>query len=118
MDVSRIFLVDSDRVGAAGASPMEQAEAATRAATSKPQAPEDGGPNGADPRDRDGDGREPLAVEHYDDLEPDEIVGLLDSLEDGDLGALRDYEQRRHARPRVMAAIEAVLARRGAGRRG
>jgi hypothetical protein len=57
-------------------------------------------------------------VEHYDDLDPEEIVGLLDSLEDEDLGALREYEQRARRRPHVMLAIEAVLARRSAGRKG
>jgi hypothetical protein len=69
------------------------------------------------PAPRTGNGG-PVAMEHYDDLDPEEIVGLLDSLEDEDLGALREYEESVHARPRVMAAIEAVLARRAAGRRG
>jgi len=54
-------------------------------------------------------------VEHYDDLEADEIVSLLDSLEDGDLHALREYERGAHARPRVLAAIDAVVARRAGG---
>jgi hypothetical protein len=54
-------------------------------------------------------------VEHYDDLEADEIVGLLDSLEDRDLQALRDYERDAHGRPRVLAAIDAVVARRAGG---
>jgi hypothetical protein len=58
---------------------------------------------------------EPPPVEHYDDLEADEIVSLLDSLEDGDLQALRDYERGAHARPRVLAAIDAVVARRAGG---
>src|SRR5207244_3296640 len=56
IELQRTLSSYSDRVGAAGASPMEQAEAATRAATSPP-APEEGGrPNGAHPRDRDGEG--------------------------------------------------------------
>jgi UDP-glucose 4-epimerase len=58
---------------------------------------------------------DPPPVEHYDDLEDDEIVGLLDSLEDGDLQALREYESAAHARPRVLAAIDAVVARRAGG---
>jgi hypothetical protein len=57
-------------------------------------------------------------VEHYDDLDPEDIVGLLDSLEDSDLDHLRAYERSVHGRPRVMSAIEAVLARREAARRG
>jgi UDP-glucose 4-epimerase len=61
-----------------------------------------------------GDGPEPAApVEHYEDLEAEEIVSLLDSLEDGDLAALREYETSAEARPRVLAAIDAVVARRG-----
>jgi UDP-glucose 4-epimerase len=52
-------------------------------------------------------------VDHYDDLDADEIVTLLDSLEDADLKVLRDYEKSSGARPRVLAAIDAVTARRG-----
>jgi hypothetical protein len=55
-------------------------------------------------------------VDHYDDLEADEIVTLLDSLEDGDLAALLDYERLNRARPRVTAAIEGAVARREATR--
>jgi hypothetical protein len=40
---------------------------------------------------------------------------LLDSLEDGDLAALREYESGAHARPRILAAIDAVVARRAGG---
>ena len=54
-------------------------------------------------------------VEHYDDLQADEIVSLLDSLEDDDLQALRDYESGAHSRARVLAAIDAVVARRAGG---
>ena len=57
-------------------------------------------------------------VEHYDDLEADEIVTLVDSLEGDDLGALLDYERANDARPRVISAIEGVLARRRTGQRG
>ena len=55
-------------------------------------------------------------VEHYDDLDPDEIVGLLESLEKDDLSALLEYERRHAGRDRVVGAIEGLLARRGAGR--
>ena len=40
-------------------------------------------------------------VDHYDDLEADEIVTLLDSLEDDDLDALLEYERANRARPQV-----------------
>jgi hypothetical protein len=55
-------------------------------------------------------------VDHYDDLEADEIVTLLDSLEDEDLAALLEYEQANRARPRVTSAIEGTRARREASR--
>jgi UDP-glucose 4-epimerase len=55
-------------------------------------------------------------VEQYDDLDGDEIVSLLDSLEDGDLDALRVYEAAASARPDVLAAIDAVVTRRAGGR--
>ena len=51
-------------------------------------------------------------VEHYDDLEAEEIISLLGSLEALDLEALRDYERETRAREAVVAAIEGVLARR------
>ena len=51
-------------------------------------------------------------VEHYDDLEAAEVISLLGSLEASDLEALRDYEREAKARDSVIAAIEAVLARR------
>jgi hypothetical protein len=54
-------------------------------------------------------------VEHYDDLEADEIVSLLDSLEDDDLQAMRDYEQGGQGRQRIVTAIDAVIARRTGG---
>jgi UDP-glucose 4-epimerase len=53
-----------------------------------------------------------VPVEQYEDLDADEIVSLVDSLEDGDLEALRKYETSADARPRVLAAIDAVVARR------
>jgi hypothetical protein len=57
-------------------------------------------------------------VEHYDDLEPDEIIGLVDSLEPPDLQALLDYERAQLARPRVISAIEGVLTRHRTSQRG
>jgi UDP-glucose 4-epimerase len=56
-------------------------------------------------------------VEHYDDLEAEEIISLLGSLEASDLAALRDYEAATRTRESVTSAIDAVLARRAAGSR-
>jgi len=50
-------------------------------------------------------------VEHYDDLEPEEVVALLGSLERDDLLALQGYERQHAARRSVLEAIESVLAR-------
>jgi UDP-glucose 4-epimerase len=57
-------------------------------------------------------------VDHYDDLEADEIVTLVDSLEDADLEALLEYERANKGRRRVTSAIEGARARREAGQRG
>jgi UDP-glucose 4-epimerase len=54
------------------------------------------------------------SMEKYDDLESDEVVGLLDSLETADLLALRDHERSGQGRPKVLAAIDGVLVRREA----
>jgi UDP-glucose 4-epimerase len=56
-------------------------------------------------------------VEHYDDLEAEEIISLLGSLEAGDLAALRDYEARARQRESVTTAIDALLARRATSSR-
>jgi hypothetical protein len=56
-------------------------------------------------------------VEHYDDLEAEEIISLLGSLEASDLEALLEYESGARARDSVTGAIEAVLARRATGSR-
>jgi hypothetical protein len=102
----------SSAAGVSGGARAAQAEAVARAARAtaadaeadEAREPDDDQPtNGA------------LPVEHYDDLEADEIVSLLDSLEDEDLVALRDYERGASARPRVLAAIDAVVSRRGGG---
>ena len=52
--------------------------------------------------------------QRYDDLDPEEVVSLLQSLESSDLLALRDHERAELARPRVLAAIDGVLAQREA----
>jgi UDP-glucose 4-epimerase len=56
-------------------------------------------------------------VEHYDDLEAEEIISLLGSLEASDLEALLDYETGARGRDAVTSAIQAVLARRATGSR-
>jgi hypothetical protein len=50
-------------------------------------------------------------VEHYDELEAEEVISLLGSLEPPDLVALRDYELAHGARQSVLGAIDSVLAR-------
>jgi UDP-glucose 4-epimerase len=52
-------------------------------------------------------------VDHYDDLEAEEIISLLGSLERADLLALRDHERANRARDSVIGAIDSVLARTG-----
>jgi hypothetical protein len=56
-------------------------------------------------------------VEHYDDLEAEEVISLLGSLEALDLTALREYEAAHRGRDSVLGAIDSVLARTGAGTR-
>jgi hypothetical protein len=50
--------------------------------------------------------------EHYDDLAQEEVIALLGSLEEPDLETLVEYERDHANRPRVISAIESVLARR------
>jgi hypothetical protein len=70
----------------------------------------DDGPQDKAPAEAENGGAPP--IDHYDDLAPDEIAGLLDSLETADLLALRDHERGGQGRPRVLAAIDSVLVRR------
>jgi UDP-glucose 4-epimerase len=51
-------------------------------------------------------------VDHYDDLEAEEVISLLGSLEAADLVALRAYEASAQARDGVLRAIDGVLTRR------
>jgi UDP-glucose 4-epimerase len=53
-------------------------------------------------------------VEHYDDLEAEEVISLLGSLEPADLEVLLDYEQRHASRDSVTHAITSVLTRASA----
>jgi UDP-glucose 4-epimerase len=60
--------------------------------------------------------RPPVApVSHYDDLEAEEVIALLASLEREDLVTLRDYERDHSGREGVLEAIESVLERTGSG---
>jgi UDP-glucose 4-epimerase len=62
--------------------------------------------------------RRPAApVEHYDDLESEEVISLLGSLERNDLLKLLDYERDHAARGSVIHAIESVLTRAEAAAR-
>jgi UDP-glucose 4-epimerase len=101
-----------DRVGAASSRSRQAKSAATMRAAESGQGGLQGdgeGSNGA---------REKSApVEHYDQLEADEIIGIVDSLEEEDLGSLLEYEQGHLARPRVISAIEGVRSRRQTGPR-
>jgi UDP-glucose 4-epimerase len=49
--------------------------------------------------------------ERYDDLEAEEVIALLGSLEPAALGALLAHERANRAREPVVIALEAVLAR-------
>jgi UDP-glucose 4-epimerase len=75
-------------------------------------APSDAGPAGPRtarrPRAR---RRRGFPVDHYDDLESEEVISLLGSLERADLEALHEYEREHAKRESVVGAIESVLAR-------
>jgi UDP-glucose 4-epimerase len=106
----------SSASGPGGGARAAQAEAVARAARATAAGVEEGANDEGEPVAANANGGNgALPVEHYDDLEADEIVSLLDSLEDDDLQALRDYESGATARPRVLSAIDAVVARRAGG---
>jgi hypothetical protein len=50
-------------------------------------------------------------MDDYDELEAEEIIALLGSMERRELEALRELESTSRARPSVLHAIESVLAR-------
>jgi UDP-glucose 4-epimerase len=89
-----------------------------RVARRRPRDPAPEAGDGADRRAGSDPGAVPAPspVEDYDDLDAQEIVSLLGSLERDDLEALREHERRSRARSDVLAAIEAALEREGAGR--
>jgi UDP-glucose 4-epimerase len=53
-----------------------------------------------------------VPVDDYDDLEAEEVISLLGSLEGEGLVALREYEASAQGRDSVLRAIDRVLARR------
>jgi UDP-glucose 4-epimerase len=111
VELQKMLASYGERVGAPRTSSRRaQSEATMRAAERTPE------PQQPDPTNGAGDLTAPF--EHYDDLEADEIVGLVGSLEGEDLGSLLEYERAHLARPRVVSAIEGVLARRRTGDRG
>ncbi len=109
VELQKVLASYGERVGAPTAgSRSARSQATIRAASSARPAREPDEPSN-------GQTGLKAPVEHYDDLEADEIVGLVDSLEGDDLGSLLEYEQAHLARPRVVSAIEGVLARRRTG---
>ncbi len=52
-----------------------------------------------------------LGMDDYDELEAEEIIALLGSMERRELEALRELESTSRARPSVLHAIDSVLAR-------
>ena len=110
VELQKMLSSYGDRVGGGSTSRRQQSQATIRAAEQSAEPPAEGG-NGAP-------GAAPPSLEHYDDLEADEVVGLVDSLESDDLASLLEYERAHLARPRVISALEGVLIRRRTGDRG
>jgi UDP-glucose 4-epimerase len=134
VDLQKVMSSYGDRVGSPGGSSTQrrdQSTAVLRAASGPtPEVEQETPPSAIRPRARrpkpspkraaaraaQNGGEAP--VDHYDDLDADEIVSLLDSLEAPGLDALLEYERANRSRPRVVSAIEGARARRKAGQRG
>ena len=52
-----------------------------------------------------------MELDDYNELESEEIIALLGSMERVELEALRELESGARARPSVLQAIDSVLAR-------
>ena len=120
-DLRRLHDSYGERVGAPEAgSPADQADVLARAARGEDPEPRSE-PSAAETEpagspDDGGNSRQRGPVERYDDLDPEDVVSLIHSLESSDLLALRDHERSELARPRVLAAIDGELAQRESAR--
>jgi hypothetical protein len=109
VELRRLHAGYAARTGAPGTdSPARQAQ--TLAHTARAMETED--TDGDAGREAEPERPDDAGLDHYDDLGADEIAGLVHSLETADLLALRDHERAGQGRPRVLAAIDAVLVRR------
>jgi UDP-glucose 4-epimerase len=93
-DLQESLGAESERPGPANVAPARK-RAKPRPRTPAPPPPAPPGP----------------PVEEYDELEAEEVVALLGSLEPRDLGTLRRHEAENRARPGVLHAIDSILAR-------
>jgi UDP-glucose 4-epimerase len=115
LELRRLHSGYAARTGAPGTdSPARQAQTMAHAAraVAAEEDPADAGNGGGQAEPGPPSAAASPPIEHYDDLAPEEIVGLLDSLETGGLVALRDHELAGQSRPQVLAAIDGVLVRR------
>jgi UDP-glucose 4-epimerase len=129
VELQKVVASYGDRVGSpGGGSRRDQSHAVIRAATTRTSEPEQQTPESAirprarrpEPSPKRAEARAEAAsqnggeapLDHYDDLDADEIVDLIDSLEPSDLDALLEYEQANLGRPRIVSAIEGARARR------
>ncbi|GAC1324255.1 MAG: hypothetical protein NVSMB25_21570 [Thermoleophilaceae bacterium] len=116
MELQKLLSSYGERIGApGGGSRRVQAEAVARAAEAGTAGAARG--NGAqhpaeEASNAVGGGGAP--VDHYDDLNADEVISSLGSLEADDLSVLLEYERGRRARPRIISAIQDLMARREA----
>ncbi|MBV9212703.1 MAG: NAD-dependent epimerase/dehydratase family protein [Actinobacteria bacterium] len=133
-ELRRLHDAYGERVGAPEAgSPADQAEVLARAARVQEPGDDEAQPSGQQDVRAAGDDIAPAAaagggapaaaaeqapVERYDDLDPEDVVSLIHSLESADLLALRDHERSELARPRVLAAIDGELAQRESAHSG
>ena len=112
--LSREQLADLQRLLGAYSATVDEAavEAAEAEAQAEPPAREPAPPPPPRPRPRG------APIDQYDDLEAEEVISLLGSLEPQDLAVLLDYEREHARRDSVTHAIESVLSRLEAPTRG
>jgi hypothetical protein len=107
--LSREQLAELQRLLGAYSATVEEA------VTAQPPPPPQERPKPVEERPKPVERRPP--VDHYDDLESEEVISLLGSLERPDLETLLQYEEEHAARDSVTHAIRSVLARAEAGAR-